>query len=75
MKTAGVNVTAGFMSCPEDKAVDHKGFFTLEAQSPEAVKKFFGQMAVEVRAAKTLSEVAKTYRLPNFLPQQQIKGK
>jgi len=60
MKTTGVNVTAGFMSCPEDTAVDHKGFFTLEAQSPEAVRKFFGQMAVEVRPVKTLSEVAKT---------------
>lgn len=60
IKNAGINLTAAYMSCPEDKSVDHKGFFTIDAQSPEAVKKFFGPMTVEVRPVKPLSEVAKT---------------
>jgi hypothetical protein len=60
MKKAGINLTAAYMSCPLDTAVDHKGFFTIEAQNPEAIKKFFGPMAVEIRPVKPLSEVAKT---------------
>ncbi len=60
IKNAGINLTAAYMSCPQDTAVDHKGFFTIEAQSPEAVKKFFGSMTTEVRPVKQLSEVAKT---------------
>ena len=47
------------MSCPKDTADDHKGFFTIEADTPIAVSKFFGQMAVEVRPVQPLSEVAK----------------
>jgi hypothetical protein len=39
--------------------VDHKGFFTIDAENPEAVKGFFDQMAAEVRPIKLLSEVAK----------------
>jgi hypothetical protein len=60
IKNAGINLVAAYMSCPQDTAVDHKGFFTVDAQSPEAIKKFFGPMAVEVRPVKPLSEVAKT---------------
>lgn len=60
VKNAGVNIVAGYMSCPQDTAIDHKGFFTIEAQNPEAVTKYFGPMTVEVRPVKTLSEVAKT---------------
>ena len=60
IKKAGINLTAAYMSCPQDTAVDHKGFFTIEAQSPEAVKKFFDPMTTEVRPVKPLSEVAKT---------------
>ena len=58
-KNAGVKIVAGYMSCPEDTSVDHKGFFTIEADTPMAVSKFFGQMAVEVRPVQPLSEVTK----------------
>ena len=60
IKKSNVNLVAGYMSCPADTSADHKGFFTLEAQSPDVIKKYFGQMAVEVRPVKPLSEVAKT---------------
>ena len=60
IKNAGVKIEAGYMSCPQDTAADHKGFFTIKAESQEAIKKFFGPMAVEVRPVKPLSEVAKT---------------
>ncbi len=59
MKNSGVSIVAAYMSCPQDTSIDHKGFFTLDAENPEAVKKFFGQMAVQVRPVKPLSEVAK----------------
>ena len=59
MKSRGVNLVAAYMSCPQDTQVDHKGFFTTEAENPESVKRFFGQMAVDVRPVKPLSEVAK----------------
>jgi hypothetical protein len=59
MKNSGVNLVAAYMSCPQDTSVDHKGFFTMDAENPEAVRRFFGQMAVEVRPVKPLSEVAK----------------
>ncbi len=59
IKNAGINLTAAYMSCPQDTAADHKGFFTIEAQTPEAIKKFFGPMTVEIRPVKPLSEVAK----------------
>ncbi len=60
IKTAGINLISAYMSCPQDTAVDHKGFFTVEAPTAEAVTKFFGAMTVEVRPVKPLSEVAKT---------------
>ncbi len=60
IKNAGINLTAAYMSCPQDTAVDHKGFFTIDAQDPEAINKFFGPLTVEVRPVKPLSEVAKT---------------
>ncbi len=60
MKNAGVDLKAAYMSCPQDTSVDHKGFFTIDTQSPETIKKFFGPMTVEVRPVKPLSEVAKT---------------
>ena len=56
---SGVKIIAGYMSCPKDTADDHKGFFTIEADNPMTVSKFFGQMAVEIRPVKPLSEVAK----------------
>ncbi|HTY74027.1 MAG TPA: hypothetical protein VMD05_00485 [Candidatus Nanoarchaeia archaeon] len=59
VKSAGVKIVAAFMSCPADTSADHKGFFTIDADSPTAVSKFFGQMAVEVRPVQPLSEVAK----------------
>jgi hypothetical protein len=60
IENAGINLIAAYMSCPQDKSMDHKGFFTIEAKDPEAIKKFFGPMTVEVRPVKPLSEVAKT---------------
>jgi hypothetical protein len=48
------------MSCPEDTSADHKGFFTVEADSEIVVKNFFGPMTVEIRPVKPLSEVAKS---------------
>ncbi len=60
VKKAGISIAAAYMSCPIDTGVDHKGFFTIEAGDPEAVTKFFGPMAVEVRSVKPLSEVAQT---------------
>jgi hypothetical protein len=60
VKNSGINLTAAYMSCPQDTGVDHKGFFTIDAQNPEAITKFFGPMAVDVRPVKPLSEVAKT---------------
>ncbi len=59
IKNAGINLTAAYMSCPQDTAADHKGFFTIEAENPAAITKFFGLMAVEIRPVKPLSEVAK----------------
>ena len=60
MNNSGVKLTAAYMSCPQDTSIDHKGFFTVDAQDPDVVKKFFGAMSVEVRPVKPLSEVAKT---------------
>ncbi|MCW4023815.1 MAG: hypothetical protein NWF01_02130 [Candidatus Bathyarchaeota archaeon] len=60
IKNAGINLTAAYMSCPQDTAMDHKGFFTIEAANPEAITKFFGLMKTEIRPVKPLSEVAKT---------------
>jgi len=59
IKKAGIKLQAAHFSCPKDTAADHKGFFTVDADSPDAVKKFFGSMAVEVRPIQTLSELAK----------------
>jgi hypothetical protein len=60
LKKSKVKMVAAFLSCPKDTAADHKGFFTMEADSAETVSKFFGAMAVEVRPVQALSEVAKT---------------
>ncbi len=60
IKNGGINLVAAYMSCPQDTGVDHKGFFTIDAQNPEVITKFFGPMTVEVRPVKPLSEVAKT---------------
>jgi len=60
VKKAGIKIVAAYMSCPKDTAEDHKGFFTIEADNPITVSKFFGQMAVEVRPVQPLSEIAKT---------------
>ncbi len=59
VKKAGVKLEAAYMSCPKDTAVDHKGFFTIEATDSAAVTNYFGPMAVEVRPVQPLSEVAK----------------
>jgi hypothetical protein len=60
IKNAGINLVAAYMSCPQDTSMDHKGFFTVDAQDSEVIKKFFGPMTVEIRPVKPLSEMAKT---------------
>jgi hypothetical protein len=60
VKKAGIKIAAAYMSCPKDTAADHKGFFTIEAENPTMVTKFFGPMTVEVRPVRPLSEIAKT---------------
>jgi hypothetical protein len=57
---SGIKIAAAYMSCPKDTAADHKGFFTIDAENPDAITKFFGPMTVEVRPVKPLSEIAKT---------------
>ena len=57
---SGIKIAAAYMSCPIDTAADHKGFFTIEAEKPDEITKFFGPMTVEVRPVKPLSEIAKT---------------
>jgi hypothetical protein len=59
IKNAGINLVAAYMSCPQDPAMDHKGFFTIDAPNQEAITKFFGAMKVEIRPVKPLSELAK----------------
>jgi hypothetical protein len=59
VNSAGIKIEAAYMSCPQDTAADHKGFFTIDAENPAAITKFFGPMAVEIRPVKPLSEVAK----------------
>jgi hypothetical protein len=59
IKNAGINLEAAYMSCPQDTAMDHKGFFTIEAPNQEAITKFFGAMKAEIRPVKPLSELAK----------------
>ena len=59
IKKAGIKLNAAYFSCPKDTALDHKGFFTIDADKAATVAKFFGTMAVEVRPVQTLSEIAK----------------
>jgi hypothetical protein len=59
VKKSGIKIAAAYMSCPKDTAIDHKGFFTIDADTPATVTKFFGPMTVEVRPVTPLSEVAK----------------
>jgi len=59
MKKAGIKLEAAYFSCPVDSSADHKGFFTINANNAEAVKAYFGMMAVDVRPVQTLAEVAK----------------
>jgi hypothetical protein len=59
IKKSGIGLVAAYMSCPADKSMDHKGFFTVEAPDESKVAAFFGSMKVEVRPVEPLSEVAK----------------
>jgi hypothetical protein len=59
IKKAGIKLDVAYFSCPKDTSADHKGFFTIEADNPAVIKKFFGTMAVDVRPVQTLSELAK----------------
>ncbi len=60
VKNAGIKIDSAYMSCPKDSQADHKGFFTVEADSPETVTKFFGPLTVKLREVVPLSEVAKS---------------
>jgi hypothetical protein len=59
IEKANINLVAAYMSCPEDKSVDHKGFFTVEASDENKITNFFGDMKVETRPVQPLSEIAK----------------
>lgn len=59
IQKSGITIVAAYMSCPADKSVDHKGFFTVEAPDESQVDAFFGPMKVEIRPVQPLSEVAK----------------
>jgi len=59
VKNSGIDIAAAYMSCPADKSVDHKGFFTIEAPDESKVAEFFGPMKVDIRHVQPLSEVAK----------------
>jgi hypothetical protein len=37
IKKSGINLVAAYMSCPADTGVDHKGFFTMDADGPMTV--------------------------------------
>jgi hypothetical protein len=43
-----------------DTAAEHKGFFSIEADTTTAVIRVLGLMTVDVRPVQILSEVAKT---------------
>ncbi len=60
LKKSGIRLASANVSCPVDKASEHKGYFIVDAKDAQAVKNFFGPMAVDVREVKPLSEVAKT---------------
>ncbi len=59
MQKAGIKLQGAYVSCPKDSSAEHKGFFTVEANSAIDVTKFFGPMTVEVREVVPFSEVAK----------------
>ena len=60
IKKSGLKIVAAHVSCPKDNSAEHKGFFTVEADSAATVTKFFGPMTVDVRPVVPFSEVAKT---------------
>ncbi len=60
VSSAGIQLVAGYMSCPEDTSANHKGYFVIEAPDEATITKFFDPMKVEIRSVKPLSEVAKT---------------
>ena len=59
IKKSGISLVAAYMSCPADTAVDHKGFFTVDAADEGKITSYFGPMKVEIRPVQPLSEVAK----------------
>jgi hypothetical protein len=60
VRKSGIKIAAAYMSCPIDTATDHRGFFTIASENPDAITKFFCPMRVEVRPVKPLSEIAMT---------------
>jgi hypothetical protein len=60
VKKAEIKIVGAYVSCPREIGSEHKGFFTVEADTAAAVVKFFGPMTVEVRPVVPFSEVAKT---------------
>jgi hypothetical protein len=59
IERSGISLVAAYMSCPADKSVDHKGFFTIDAPDEIKITNFFGAMKVEIRPVQPLSEIAK----------------
>jgi hypothetical protein len=60
VRKSGLKIVGAYMSCPKDNSADHKGFFTIDADTASTVTKFFGPMTVDVRTVVPFSEVAKT---------------
>ena len=59
IEKSGISLVAAYMSCPADKSIDHKGFFTIDAADENKINNFFGAMKVEIRPVQPLSEIAK----------------
>lgn len=59
IKKSGIKMVESYVSCPTDPGSEHKGFFIVDADNAETVKKFFGAMAVDVRPVSKFEDVAK----------------
>ena len=44
VKKSGIKIVAAYMRCPINTVADHKGFFAIESENPDAITKFFAQL-------------------------------
>ncbi len=59
MKMGGVKLATAYLSCTSEAGPDHHGYFTVEAENADSVKKFFGPMAVDMKPVQPFNEIAK----------------